>query len=148
MQPVVQQTRSMTDRFAVGDIVFEACKQWWKDTPATNKDLACSQLRKDVRLSQDGNTGKRAGLICSLMSECAAVTLGGTGCNITASNTTAGALSLCSVEGVANGTSVPGIQVTQGELLLQHEAVPLTRACVLLRKSSCPECIPMYTITE
>jgi hypothetical protein len=107
----------MSDRFAVGDIVFEACKQWWKDTPATNRDLACSQLRKDVRVNQDGNTGKRAGLICSLMSECSAGTLG-TGCNIIASNTTAGALSLCSVEGVANGTSVPGIQLTQGRCQL------------------------------
>lgn len=114
MQPVVQATRSLMDRFAVSGVVFDACKQYWKDTPATNKDLACSQLRKDVRLSQDGNTGKRAGLICSLMSECDAVAPGSAFCNITINNTTAGSLDLCTLEGVGNGTVLQGILKTSG----------------------------------
>lgn len=118
MQAVVASTKAMSDRFAVGDAVFDACKQYWKDTSATtNKDLACSQLRKSVQSSAGGNVGKRAGLLCSLMSECdtAAALVGATLCNITASNSTASRLDLCSVEGVSNATAVPGILATAGE---------------------------------
>lgn len=111
MQPVVTTANGLTDRFAIGD-VFEACKQYWKDTPATNKDLACSQLRKDIRMSLGGIPGKRAGLICSLMSECDAPALGGS-CSINAT-TAAGTLDLCTVEGVSAATMVQGILATAG----------------------------------
>lgn len=113
MQTVVAATTLMTDRFSIGGAVFEECKQFWKDTPATNKDLACSQLRKDIRMSQGGNTGKRAGLICSLMGECGAAAAGSS-CSITASNTTAGALDLCTVQGVSNGSLVQGVLQSTG----------------------------------
>jgi hypothetical protein len=112
MQPIVAATNTQSDRFQIGDRVFDACKQYWKDTPATNKDLACSQLRKSIRLSAAGITGKRAGLICSLMGECDGATVG-SNCSINATSAV-GSLDLCTVEGVVNASMVPGILTTAG----------------------------------
>jgi hypothetical protein len=112
MQSVVTTTNGLTDRFAISDVVFEACKQYRKDTPATDRDLACVQLRKDIRLSQGGIIGKRAGLICSLMSECDVSALGSS-CSVNAT-TASGSLDLCTVEGVSNATMVQGTLATAG----------------------------------
>jgi hypothetical protein len=124
MQPVVTTTKGLTDRFAIGDVVFEACKQYWKDTPATNKDLACSQLRKDIRMSQGGIIGKRAGLICSRMSECDVSALGSS-CSVNAT-TASGSLDLCTVEGVSNATIVQGILATAGAHACMTAATDVT----------------------
>ena len=113
MQSVVASTNAMTDRFTVGDAAFKACKQW-KDSPATNKDQACSQLHKDIRESAGGIIGKRAGRMCSLMSECGAAVALNSSCTIAASNITAGTLDLCTVEGVSSGAVVQGISATAG----------------------------------
>jgi hypothetical protein len=101
----------MTNRFAIGDVVSAACKQY-----AAVGSAACAQLQKDVRLSQGGNTGKRAGLICSLMGECDAVSLASS-CqlSVAASSTLSGPLDLCTVEGVVDATAVQGISQTVGE---------------------------------
>lgn len=136
MQSVVATTNTLADRFFIGDAVFEACKQHWKDTPATNKDLACSQLRKDIINSQGGITGKRAGLICSFMSECDAATLG-TSCSIAASNTTAGTLDLCTVEGVRNATRVQGILATAGVCFLLCSCVGVIPGCRACKACHC-----------
>ena len=120
MQPIVAATNTLSDRFQIGDRVFDACKQYWKDTPATNKDLTCSQLRKSIRSSTAGMTGKRAGLICSLMGECSATL--GSDCSINATSAV-GALDLCTVEGVVNSSIVPGILATAGVRKLRASTV-------------------------
>jgi hypothetical protein len=116
MQDVVVATNQLTDRFAIGDLVFDACKQYWKDTAVTNKDLACSLVRKDIRESQGGIAGKRAGLVCALMSECNTAALAGSPCSMLLRNTSAAAdLDMCTVEGIDTGALVAGILNTTGE---------------------------------
>ena len=143
MQSVATSSNALTDRFAVGDVAYEACKQYWKDTPATNKELACSQLRKNIRESAGGITGKRAGLMCSLMSECGAAVAANSSCTITASNTTAGTLDLCTVEGVSSGAVVHGISDTTGAHMLSCGSVPYTKGSA----TAPPPCLCCIAVT-
>lgn len=105
MNPAVAAvfTQASLTRFDVSDTLHAACQQYFNGTLSSEQSMACSQLRKAIRERQGGLAGKRAGLVCSLMGECNIPA--GTACNITASSTAAGSLSLCTVEGVEGGMS-------------------------------------------
>jgi hypothetical protein len=116
MQEAVIKTNQQTDRFTVGNTVFEACKQYWKVAAPTltDRDLACSLVRTAVSGSQGGISGKRAGLICSLMTECDATVLTGNSCSLNVSNTV-GSLDMCTVQGINSGNLVAGISQSTGK---------------------------------
>lgn len=102
MQDVVSKTAKSGDKFEISDDVYESCNTY----PSIQK-VVCAQLRKDVRESQGGNLGKRAGQICSRMGMCDAASASCT--NITSSNATVpGSLDLCTIQGVSSGASVYG----------------------------------------
>jgi hypothetical protein len=122
IQAEVAGAAASSDRFAVADAVFTACR-----ATVGLSEAACSLLRRDVRASPGGNAGKRAGLVCSRLGLCSAALIGDASCAVAVSNTTSGALDLCSVEGISSGTRVAGIRANTSELLRGRSAVQRVR---------------------
>jgi hypothetical protein len=104
----VASTASMTDTAAIARTVFQKCKALDGYT-----DLQCSQLRTEVATSFQGNSGKRAAVICARLQQCNTGTLPAS-CSLTSGSLNA-ALSMCSVEGVTGGAAVSGIAADNGE---------------------------------
>jgi hypothetical protein len=68
-------------------------------------------LQTFIARSYNGNFGKRAGAICSMLGQCPA-TIGS--CSITAGSST-GVLDTCTAEGVAGGSVLPGVVASLSE---------------------------------
>jgi hypothetical protein len=103
-------------------------------------EILCARVGERIQASAEGNLGRRAGSICSMLGACSSgstsscggftvPTFEGKPGNLTANLT--GALDLCTIEGVENGTAlylstkpVPPQQVKELELCLQDGDCP------------------------
>jgi len=96
---------------------------------------SCEFLTSQILASPEGSLGKRAGVICQLLQDCSAVP---SDCLLEASNanTTAATLDLCTVEGTATGTQVPGVQ-SAAEFKLQAGRCFETKDCERLPGQVC-----------
>jgi Tfp pilus assembly protein PilW len=101
-------TATLTDTAAIAKAVYTRCSALDAYT-----DLQCSQLRTEVATSFQGNSGKRAAVICARLQQCNPGTLPAS-CSLTSGSLNA-ALSMCSVEGVTGGAAVSGIAADNGE---------------------------------
>lgn len=82
---------------------------------------ACRTVRSNVASSLYGNTGRRAGALCSRLGECSASVIANATCQATVANSSAnaranttaltGVVDTCTVEGVKGGSQVSGISI-------------------------------------
>lgn len=115
LQQFVQSQGFATDAAGAAQAAHKRCQ-------ASNMftNVQCNQLRSDIARSYNGNTARRAGLLCSRLGACSAAALG-QNCTLTvasAGNSSAnlsGDLDLCTVEGVAGGAMVAGVTGQTGE---------------------------------
>lgn len=95
-------------RFAIASSITAAC------TAFGGSPAVCGSLKRTIPDSYGGNTGKRGGLICKLMGSCQPDKLAN--CSIDSTvGLAAAALDLCTVEGIANGSRVSGIDADAGD---------------------------------
>ena len=100
----VSQQLTLNASVVADNFVGNCTSNWGKNTNL------CDSLKNATSVSYNGNMGKRAGLLCSALQECAKDL--GTSCNITAAVGSANVtrpLGLCSIEGVNGGTPVNNI---------------------------------------
>lgn len=105
MSSVAINTMNTTDSAVVSKQFFSQC--------STNRNAAmCSQVQDAIRISYQGNTGKRPALLCKLLGECKAPYINDTSCSVKSAGSTAGIpvqqLSMCSATGL-QGQLLPGI---------------------------------------
>ncbi len=93
---LINTTRSLTDAAAIASEVSRWCVHHNYST------LLCAGITATVKLSTNGNLGKRAGALCSMLDEIPVTSFG---CNFSAGSKIGG-LDECSIEGVAGGTSI------------------------------------------
>lgn len=98
--------KSDSDKAVIADAWTPFCTNTLKHTATS-----CEFVRAQILSSTNGNIGKRAGMICSLLQECASIP---SDCRLVPA--LAGAspspLDLCTVGGTAAGLQVPGVQST------------------------------------
>lgn len=87
-------------------------------SPAVGRpSAACDRVEKAIGSSYKGNMGRRLGAICRVLGECDAGLATNATCQLS-SNSKAGTLSDCSVQGVSTGDAVDGITSSTGESLI------------------------------
>lgn len=103
------QQRFQTASGAVAQMFAKQCA-------GTGRSLsACAAVNSSITASTAGNYAKRAGLVCQALGECNAAAYGAN-CSLSApraggagSLTSTSQLDLCSLEGLPNGTALPGV---------------------------------------
>ena len=98
---------------------FAAIALAWCNSQDSYNQTGCSALQAAISSSYKNNLALRAGAVCSRIGECspARIAEGSCGGTVTAGGNTA-ALDACTADGLATGTSLPGIFNGSGELLL------------------------------
>jgi hypothetical protein len=103
------QQRFQTASSAVAQAFAKEC------TSSGRSLAACAAVNSSIIASTAGNYAKRAGLVCQALGECNAAAYGAN-CSLSApraaspgSLTSASQLDLCSLEGLPNGTALPGV---------------------------------------
>jgi hypothetical protein len=99
-------TMANSDAAAIATAWSMFCTSKLQLTPTS-----CEFVKGRILASKDGNVGKRAGMICQLLQDCAAVPSDCRLQHLVAGSTPA-ALDLCTVGGTVAGDQVPGVQST------------------------------------
>jgi hypothetical protein len=99
--------KANSDAAAVATAWSTFCTSTFQRTPTS-----CEFVKGRILASKDGNMGQRAGMICQLLQDCAAVP---SDCRLQRSvaGSTPAALDLCTVDGTVAGDQVPGVQSTE-----------------------------------
>jgi hypothetical protein len=97
--------------------MYSAVAYNWCSNEGVYDLVGCTDLAEAIARSLNNTLAFRAGAVCHRMRECLPelITPQNSSCNGTLSNANAtGALDLCSLEGIANGTPIAGIFSGQG----------------------------------
>lgn len=95
----VKDTRDAT-------VVAQAWDAACKSSPGRTS-TSCDFIRAQILASPDGNLGKRAGMVCQLLQECASVP---SDCLLEATSADPAPLDLCTVGGTSIDAQVPSVQ--------------------------------------
>lgn len=100
--------QSSSSKAAVADAWTPFC------TNTLNRSsTSCNFVKAQILASTDGNVGKRAGMVCQLLQDCAAVP---SDCKLQAADASKApvALDLCTIGGTTAGAQVAGVQSAAG----------------------------------